>query len=135
MLSVLIVSTVFYAGSLGVEIHEECRYLLEQQEERIRQIVAAKSIREKTDFVLTTGRGTKYEFGDSYGVRRVSAADGRRLNRDGRDRCGDCSVGESANRARGYLDRLVYALHELFGKSATGNVAGESDLNRVSYSF
>lgn len=71
MLAVLIVSTVVYACSLGVEIRQECFHLLEKQEQRIRQIVAAKQIQDRTDFVMTTSRGTILKFGDNYGLRRI----------------------------------------------------------------
>ena len=101
MLAVLIVSTVLYAGSLGVEIRQECFNLIEQQEERIRQIVAAKQIKEKADFVLTTSRGSIFEFGDSYGMRTVSGIDGSRSTCDRGNRRGDFAVAEREERPDG----------------------------------
>jgi hypothetical protein len=117
MLAVLIVSTVIYAGSLGVEIRQECFQMIEKQEERIRQIVAAKNVREKVDFVMTTSRGTRFEFGDGYGMRRVSGADagrGGRIRETGRR---DSAVAESADCASWNYDDVVHAVYELFGKS------------------
>ena len=121
MLAVLIVSTVVYAGSLGVyagslgvEIRQECFQLIQEQEERIRQIVAAKQIRDRVDFVMTTRSGTRYEFGDSYGVRRVPGADVRSCERDRR---GDSTTGEPEGGANGYHVWGLHALHDLFEQS------------------
>ncbi len=118
MLAVLIVSTVIYAGSLGVEMRQECFQMIEEQEERIRQIVAAKQIRERTDFVMTTSRGTTFQFGEHYGMRTIPRANAAGSDCDGRNRRGDSAVAIPEIGSGRYLDRLLYAVHGLFGEPA-----------------
>lgn len=135
MLAVLIVCTVVYAGSLGVEIRQECFQMMEKQEERIRQIVAAKQIREKTDFVMTTSRGTILKFGDNYGLRRVPRTDGDCGDCDGRDRRGDFSAHVPASGAGGNPDWLVHAVYDLFAKSAGWANGPDKVLEDISFRF
>lgn len=138
MLAILIVSTVVYAGSLGVEIRQECFQLIEQQEERIRQIVAAKQIRDRVDFVMTTKRGTRYEFGESYGLRTVPGADGSSGDRDRQDRRGYGAIAKPEGRPVGDAVWGLHALYDVYqwarwrnGREILPKSTGNEESNRL----